>query len=183
MELGEIIASNLKRLRTQRNMSLGDLARESGISKAVLSEIEKGGGNPTINTIWKVANGLKVPYTQLIDHVDGQATVVRRGETDMQTGDSPAYRVFCYFKTTPARNFELFSAQLDPRSSQASVGHSEKAQEYIYVIRGELTLETAGREYTLGEGDSMAFDASQAHTYHNRLDVPLSFLSVNYYPG
>lgn len=183
MELGQVIAFNLNRLRTQRNMSLGDLARESGISKAMLSDMERGNGNPTINTIWKIANGLKVPYTQLIDHVDSQATVVRREETDAQTGEDPSYRVYCYYKTTPARNFELFYVELDPQSSYPSVGHSERAQEYLYVIRGTLTLETGGRTYTLGEGDSMAFDSSAAHTYANGREEGLSFLVVNYYPS
>ena len=64
MELGKIIAFNLKRLRMERNLSQGQLAKEAGISKAMLSDIEKGGSNPTINTIWKIANGLNVPYTK-----------------------------------------------------------------------------------------------------------------------
>ena len=74
MELGKIIAFNLKRLRMERNLSQGQLAKEAGISKAMLSDIEKGGSNPTINTIWKIANGLNVPYTKLMDGIDDEAT-------------------------------------------------------------------------------------------------------------
>ena len=81
MELGKIIAFNLKRLRMERNLSQGQLAKEAGISKAMLSDIEKGGSNPTINTIWKIANGLNVPYTKLMDGIDDEATVVQRKDT------------------------------------------------------------------------------------------------------
>ena len=59
MDLGKIIGENLRRLRTERNLSLGQLAKTSEISKGILSEIEKGNSNPTINTILKIADGLE----------------------------------------------------------------------------------------------------------------------------
>ena len=94
MELGKIIAFNLKRLRMERNLSQGQLAKEAGISKAMLSDIEKGGSNPTINTLWKIANGLNVPYTKLMDGIDDEATVVQRKDTIEQSGESSAILLF-----------------------------------------------------------------------------------------
>lgn len=108
MDLGKIIAVNLRRLRTERNLTLGQLSKISGISKAMLSDIEKGSSNPTINTIWKIANGLNVPYTKLMEGIENKATVVRRDEPAVQTGETEHYRVYCYFPSTPVRNFELF---------------------------------------------------------------------------
>ena len=67
MQLNEIIAMNLKRLRAERGLSLGKLSELSGVSKVMLSQIEKGESSPTINTLWKIANGLQVSYTKLID--------------------------------------------------------------------------------------------------------------------
>lgn len=183
MELSKIIALNLRVLRTERNLTLGQLAKESGISKAMLSDIEKGNSNPTINTIWKIANGLKVPYTKLIDNVDSEATVIRKSEPVMQTGETESYRVYCYYKTTPVRNFELFYVELDAASSNHSIGHSEKAQEYIYIIGGELTLHTEKGDYTLQQGDSLVFDSSLKHTYRNKKDTLLTFMVINYYPN
>lgn len=183
MELGAIIAYNLKALRTERNMTLGQLSKISGISKAMLSDIEKGGSNPTINTIWKIANGLNVPYTKLMDGIDNEATVVRKSESVMQTGESEHYRVYCYFPSTPVRNFELFYVELDPQSSNASIGHSEKAQEYIYVMQGELSLHTETGDYVLHEGDSLVFDSSIGHTYANQQDTLLTFIVINFYPN
>lgn len=183
MELGKIIALNLKKLRTDRNLTLGQLSKISGISKTMLSEIEKGGGNPTINTIWKIANGLNVPYTKLMEEIEKEATVVRRSEPCVQTDETEHYRVYCYFTSTPVRNFELFYVELDAESSNASIGHSQKSQEYIYIIQGELVLETETGEYTLGEGDSVVFDSSIGHTYINRQKRLLSFMVVNFYPN
>ena len=58
MEIGKIIAHNLKRLREERNLSQGQLAEMAGVSKVIISQIEKGDSNPTINTIWKLTGAL-----------------------------------------------------------------------------------------------------------------------------
>lgn len=183
MELSKIIASNLKALRNERNLTLGQLAKESGISKTMLSDIEKGNSNPTINTIWKIAKGLKVPYTKLIDNIDKETTIIRKSEPVMQTGETQSYRVYCYYKTTPIRNFELFYVELDADSSNSSIGHSEKAQEYIYIIKGKLTLNTEKGNYILQEGDSFVFDSLINHTYINNQNTLLTFIVINYYPN
>jgi XRE family transcriptional regulator, regulator of sulfur utilization len=181
MKLNEVIAFNLRLLRTERNLSLGQLAEQSGVSKVMLSQMEKGESNPTINTIWKIANGLKVPYSRLIDEVKNETVVIRGADCVKQADENDAYRVYCYFPTTPARNFEIFRVELDPHCVNDSIGHAEKSQEYVYVCSGELILKTAGREYTLGAGDSICFDPTPHHVYENRRDEPLTFLVINYY--
>jgi transcriptional regulator with XRE-family HTH domain len=183
MELGKIIATNLNKLRTERNLTLGQLSKISGISKAMLSEMEKGGSNPTINTIWKIANGLNVPYTKLMEEIEQEATIVRKSEPVMQTDESAHYRVYCYFRNTPVRNFELFYVELDPQSLNASIGHSQKAQEYIFIIQGELALHTETGDYTLNTGDSLVFDSSIGHTYMNHQKTMLTFMVINFYPN
>ena len=183
MELSKIIGYNLKQLRLERNLSLGQLAEVSEISKAMLSDIEKGNGNPTINTIWKIANGLKVPYTKLMEGIDNKATIIRKNEAPIQNGETDSYRVHCYYPTTPTRNFELFYVELDANSSNRSIGHSEKAQEYIYVIDGKLLLETENNEYILSNGDSINFDSSIAHTYINQEGQKVRFMVINFYPS
>lgn len=183
MELSQIIAYNLKALRTERNLTLGQLAKIAGISKAMLSDIEKGGSNPTINTIWKIANGLNVPYTKLMDDVERETTIVRKGEPVAQSGESEHYRVYCYFGSTPVRNFELFYVELDAKSSNASIGHSEKAQEYIYIMQGVLSLRTETGNHTLYAGDALMFDSSIGHTYVNETEAMLTFMVINYYPN
>lgn len=152
MDLGKIIAFNLNKLRTERSLTLGQLAKLSGISKAILSDIEKGGSNPTINTIWKIANGLNVPYTRLMEVKE------------------------------PDRNFELFYCELDAESANASIAHSPRAQEYIYVIEGSLTLKTDTAVYELYAGDSLVFSSSVNHTYINDGKIKVKFMVINYYP-
>lgn len=182
-DLGRIIAMNLKQLRTERSLTLGQLAKESGVSKAILSDMEKGESNPTINTIIKVSKGLNVPYSRLMEGVEPESTLVRQPETVMQANENHHYRIFCYFTTSPKRNFELFRVELDPNSSNVSIAHPPKSQEYLYVLEGELTLETETASYTLHPGDSLGFASSVPHTYHNRQTEQAVFLCINYHPN
>lgn len=182
-DLGRIIAMNLKQLRTERSLTLGQLAKESGVSKAILSDMEKGESNPTINTIIKVSKGLNVPYSRLMEGVEPESTLVRQQETVMQANENHHYRIFCYFTTSPKRNFELFRVELDPNSSNVSIAHPPKSQEYLYVLEGELTLETEAASYTLYPGDSLGFASSVPHTYHNRQPEQAVFLCINYHPN
>ena len=182
MELTKAIATNLKRLRTERNLTLGQLSKRSEISKAMLSEIEKGESNPTINTIWKIANGLNVPYTRLMEVREQEPTIVRKSDLIVQVGETRHYRAYCYFTNTPARNFELFYAELDAHSSHTTAGHPAKSQEYIYISQGVLRLCTGMGDYILYEGDAFAFESSVEHVYINEQNTLLQFMVVNYYP-
>ena len=65
MEISAIIAINLKRIREERKLSMGQLAEMAGVSKVVLSQLEKGTANPTINTIWKITGALGLPYPHI----------------------------------------------------------------------------------------------------------------------
>src|SRR5579863_3715030 len=78
-DLGRRVAENLRQRRKARGMSLDDLARASGVSRAALSQIETCKSNPTVGLLWKIAVGLGVPFAELIGEPVGSAAVLRRG--------------------------------------------------------------------------------------------------------
>jgi transcriptional regulator with XRE-family HTH domain len=183
MEINQIIAENQKRLRTERNLSLGQLSAICDVSKVMLSQIEKGETNPTINTLWKIANGLKVPYTALLEQQAHDTSIVKKSEIAAQTGEDNHYRIYCYYPNTPHRNFELFQIELDAGHSYTSIGHSEKSQEYIMVLEGELSLTVNDKSYMLSPDDTINFIASAKHTYVSVGTEPLKAVIINFYPA
>ena len=183
MEVNKIIAENLRRLRTQRNLSLGALSSQCGVSKVMLSQIEKGDTSPTINTIWKIANGLKVPYTALLEQQAVTAEVLKKSDLAVQHGDDAHYRIYCYYTNAPDRNFELFQLEMDSGHSYESLGHCEKAQEFIMVLAGRLALTVNGCTHTLHPDDAISFVASGVHTYTACGNAPLKAVIINYYPA
>ncbi|NCB51864.1 MAG: XRE family transcriptional regulator [Clostridia bacterium] len=182
MEVNVVIAENLKRLRTTRHLSLGQLAELSGVSKVILSQIEKGDSNPTINTLWKIASGLHVPYTSLLEKLPTTTRIMSKAAIPAQENEDGHYRIYCYYSITPHRNFEWFQLELDAGYSYLAVGHPDQAQEYLVVLEGRLTIETGGERYSLEPEDSLYFAASSQHIYSNDGDVPVKALIMNYYP-
>ena len=63
--MNTIVAKNIKRLREEKKLSMDELAKLSGVSKSMLAQIERGDGNPTLSTLWKISNGMKVPFDAL----------------------------------------------------------------------------------------------------------------------
>lgn len=181
MNLNEIIATNLKRLRAERGLSLGKLSELSGVSKVMLSQIEKGESSPTINTLWKIASGLQVSYTKLIDEQIEVPSVIRKDESARV--DHEGYRVYHYSTANPARDFEFFNGELDPHAEFTSEGHGVNTHEYVLVTKGEMILLYGGEEYILLEGDFVHFDCTQPHTYKNRGDSMTEFTNIVYYIG
>lgn len=181
MHLNDIIAANLKRLRGERGLSLGKLAELSGVSKVMLSQIEKGESNPTINTLWKIAAGLQVSYTKLIDEQIEVPLVIRKHESALV--DHDGYRVYHYSTANPARDFEFFNSELDGGARFTSEGHGVNTHEYVLVTRGEMVLLYGGEEYVLQEGDFIHFDCTQPHTYLNRGEEMTEFTNIVYYIG
>ena len=60
--MNQIVANNIKSLREKNKLSMEELSKVSGVSKSMLAQIERGDGNPTISTLWKIANGMKIPF-------------------------------------------------------------------------------------------------------------------------
>ncbi|MEJ2655153.1 MAG: helix-turn-helix transcriptional regulator, partial [Acidihalobacter sp.] len=72
MSISAQIGQNVARIRATRNISLSALAERSSLSKATLSELERGAANPTISTVWALANALDVPFGELVSDAQAQ---------------------------------------------------------------------------------------------------------------
>lgn len=182
MDISRILGENLRRLRTERNLSLGQLAERSGVSKVMLSQIERGDSNPTVNTLWKVANGLGVPYSSLMESHAPAVSVVHAADVPVQTDEDGAYRLGCYFANEPGRGFELYVDELDAGRAHLTQGHGTGTEEFVLVQSGRLVMEVSGDAHELGPGDAIHFDASRPHCYRNEGTTLVRMFVVNTYP-
>lgn len=180
--INAIIAVNLQNLRLQQNKSIGQLADLTGLSKAILSNIEKGKSNPTINTIWKIAEALHVPYSALLEPRRAAAEHITYQELVPQVDEAGNYRISCYYPSTPGRDFECFLLSFAPHAAHTTEGHAEHSEEYLFIHQGTLRLEVGGQSFVLATGDSLHFDATLRHTYRNDQELPCEALCINHYP-
>jgi len=165
--INSILAQNLKQLREQRKLSLDKVAEMSGISKTMLGQIERGESNPSIGTVWKIANGLKISFTALIHEPKSDTTVVTGNDIQVLMEDEGRVRIYPHFPFEEGRRFEIYMMEMDPQSALNAEPHIEGTEEFITVFEGEVTIRVGMEEYTLNQGESIRFRADKPHAYVN----------------
>ncbi|MGN7412702.1 helix-turn-helix domain-containing protein [Paenibacillus sp. SAF-068] len=165
--INSILAQNLKQLREQRKLSLDKVAEMSGISKTMLGQIERGESNPSIGTVWKIANGLKISFTRLIHEPKSDTTVVTGSDIQVLMEDEGRVRIYPHFPYEEGRRFEIYMMEMDPQSALNAEPHIEGAEEFITVFEGEVTIRVGNEEHTLNQGESIRFGADKPHAYVN----------------
>ncbi len=181
MDISAVIGDNLRRIRLERNLSLGKLSEICSVSKVMLSQIEKGASNPSVNTVWKIADALGVPYTALLEkNVDG-GVVVSGSDVQVQQLDEGKGELRCYYHHTSGRIFELFRMTVFAGCVYTSQGHGERTDEYTLVIKGDLTITLDDGDHVLHAGDALSFHSDKKHSYANTGDAPLELVIINYY--
>src|ERR1700753_1624269 len=89
-EVGDVLAANPHRLRNARRLSLATLATRADLAKATLANLEQGRGNPTIETLWSLAIGLGVPFSDLLeDRRESTTVIVRAHQSPRVRGSTP----------------------------------------------------------------------------------------------
>ncbi|MGC8494926.1 MAG: helix-turn-helix domain-containing protein [Syntrophobacteraceae bacterium] len=165
MQSIDAIAENLKAERESRGLSLEQLAELTGVSKSMLRQIETGKSSPTVATMWKIANGLRVSFTALMSRrVIAVEVKSFRGENPI-TDQGEHYRVYPLVSFNPQQSFEIYYLEIDPGTSFEGEPHQGNVHEYLFVTRGSLVVSVADKEYAIGEGEFLQFPANCRHGY------------------
>jgi transcriptional regulator with XRE-family HTH domain len=166
-ELAQRVAENLRRKRKARNMSLDDLARASGVSRAALSQVETVKTNPTVGLLWKIAVGLGVPFADLIGEVKSGTSVLRRGDAQVLRSLDGKLESRPLTPAGANARVEIYELRLSARATHASEPHAPGTHEFVVVLSGSLRLHLDGDVFDLMAGDSVSFTADKPHSYEN----------------
>lgn len=180
MNINEAIAKNLTALRKQQNVSIGKLARITGLSKAAISQIEQGSANPTINTIYKIATALHVPYAALLETHESTAKAIFKDDVPLAASPDGSLKSYSYYSSNPERNIKIMVLELAPHCAHR-IESARDAERYIIVKSGSMAVEIGEFSYFLMEGDAISFSASEDCILKNEEDAPASCFCVNHY--
>ena len=162
-----LVARNLKKIRDEKKLSLDRLSELTGVSKSMLRQIEKGESSPTIATIWKISNGLKISFTSLFSAPQTDTTLIPKSSIGPLVEDKGKYRLYPFFPIEEGRRFEIYSIEIEKGGKLDADAHQTGTEEFLTVYTGELTLRVNEEEYRLDEGDAIRFRADRPHTYLN----------------
>jgi transcriptional regulator with XRE-family HTH domain len=171
-DLTPVVGANLRRLRMKRGLSLERLARASGVSRAMLGQIELGQSTPTINVLWKIARALAVPFSALItSRLAGRTTVMPRARAKILTSHEGTFSSRALFPFDEPRTVELYELRLAPHGVETADAHPPGTIENLVVSAGALELQAGAERHTLGTGDAILFEADVPHAYRNPGDT------------
>ena len=161
----DAVSKNLKTLRKDRKLSLDKLSELTGVSKSMLRQIEMGKSSPTIATIWKIANGLKVSFTSLLRKPAIEAEVKPFKDDKPLTAQSDHYRLFPLIPFEPEQSFETYFIEIDPDTVFSGEPHEGNTYEYVFVINGCLEISVDDKTFEINENEFLQFHANCPHEY------------------
>jgi len=168
-DLTPVAGNNLRRLRNQRGHSLEKLSKLSGVSRAMLGQIELGQSAPTINVLWKIASALGVPFSGLISaRQEGSVHVLRAGQAKLLTSHDGAFSSRALFPFDSPRRVEFYQLTLKPGAVEKADAHNPGTVENLVVAQGTVEIEADGRREVLEAGDAIVFEADVPHVYRSK---------------
>jgi transcriptional regulator with XRE-family HTH domain len=149
----DVLAANLRRLRIARRLSLSELARATGMSKATLSSVESGRSNPTVETLAALAGALRVTLGELLEEPPlGEVRIVRRGRAGVLDRIDEA-------------DLELAERAWDPREREEPEPGATGTRAGVYILEGRLIAGPVERVTELTAGDYASFPLDVPHVY------------------
>ncbi|WMI82010.1 helix-turn-helix domain-containing protein [Anaerotignum sp. MB30-C6] len=172
------IGKEMRRIRTEMRISLDTAARLTGVSKAMLGQIERGESIPTISTLWKISTGYKVTFSNFISQPVAENNVLSVSDIypiKEEQGEMLLYNIFPF---DPISGLEFLQIRMNPHCRHESFPHTNVLNEYIVVIKGQLEMMVSEKVYLLKEGDAMSFHGDCKHVYANPTDEETLFHNV-----
>ncbi len=166
MDVNNIIAVNVKKMREKRKLTLDAAAEITGVSRSMLAQIEKGDVNPTISVLWKIAVGYKVSFTSLLEPQQ-QSSVDFLPAAEPLNEDGGRYLNYPVFAFDEAKGFECYRIVIKPQGCLQAQPHLQGAEEYITVFEGSAAITVGEKTYNLNKGESIRFMANVPHAYAN----------------
>lgn len=183
-QLNQHLADTLKQLRHLRQWSLTQAAEQTGVSKAMLGQIERGESSPTVATLWKIATGFNVAFSAFIGNADGQLppAVQRYVDLPVFSQDNADMRVVPLFPFDKQLGFDMFVIDMAPGALSESSAHEQGVIEHVIVIEGQLELMVDGVWHQLAAGEALRFQADRPHSYRNASQHNVRLHDLIHYP-
>lgn len=161
------LGQHLQSLRLARGWSLSQLANDAGIAKSNLCRLEQGNGNPTLDTIWRLAVQLNVPFGTLVAPI-----TVPLGEDGVQV------RLIDQGKDAP--QVDAYWMRCAPHTLRRAEAHTPGTRESLTLISGKLEAGPEAATTLLSPGDTVTFPADQPHLYRTQVAEATLIMTITY---
>ena len=163
----ELLGQRIRLVRTERGMTLADVARETGLSTGFLSQVENGVTNVSLGALYRIAGALRMTAPELlVQGAEPIISVVRRNEGPWRSADdADPPQLARMLTSTPRRRMEVRECIVPP-GFRSDPAWSHAGEEILHVLEGSVSVELEGhRLETLEVGDTIVFEATVPHRW------------------
>lgn len=161
-----VVAGNVRQLRLKHGWSLGEAAAKASIGKATWAQLETGQANPSLETMWAIAQVFNVPVGALVGSDTRRSWVVRAGEGPRIASATNAYQIQQLLSLRGVSGVDVTLLETEPEDEpRQSKPHHQGSVEHLLVLQGRIRVGPAGKEEELAIGDLISFPGDLEHTY------------------
>jgi transcriptional regulator with XRE-family HTH domain len=172
------ISNTLKKTRFEKGLTLEETSNLTGVSKAMLGQIERAESTPTISILWKIATGLKISFSELLSTNQESNNSVNIDELEPVYEAEDKMILYNVFPFDPITGFEYFYIKLLPGAKHVSTPHKSSTIEYVVVTEGVLDLIVDNKMHTLKSPSAFSFNADRPHSYNNPYEDVVVFQNI-----
>ncbi len=178
------VGPSLRRARAERGLSLERLAQLSGVSRAMLGQIELDQSMPTIGVLWKIARALNLPFSALLGAPERrELTVLPAARARWLRSVDGSFASRALFIPERPQSVEFYELRLAPLAAEEAEAHAPGTTEQLVVAAGSVEMTVGGQQQVLGPGDAIVFRADVPHVYRNVTQAEAVMYLVMTYVG
>lgn len=169
------IGNTIQKIRKEKSMTLGVLSEKSGVSKAMLSQIESDKVNPTVATVWKIANGLDVDInelTKVISITRRNFTLTKKSEITVLDCDQEGVHIKTLTPVNMIDDLEMYLINFSLKSALRSKAHFPGTEEFLTLLEGEVTVRAGDNVSVMHRDDFLAYHSDIDHVIENTGAIP-----------
>ena len=175
-----LLPTRLKEARRSQGLSLDAVAKLSGVSRSMVSQIERGESSPTVATLWNLTKALQVDFAGLLDEAPQENTidVIRNAEAPRIDNRGSGCSIRILSPPEDAGRHEVYELRLDAGGELSSQPHAKGAREQLTVIEGQLEITSGEAVRLLEVGDTARYAADLSHKIRAQDGAARAFLIV-----
>lgn len=165
----KVVGINIKKYRSEKNLTLRAFAKQIGLSASFLSQVESGKTAPSLVTLKAIADHLNVTVGELIgEKAEITHNPVMRAR-DRKSAKKIGEKIKIYMLTSPdpSKQMEPMLFCLDKDAQSGGTFYKHFGQEFVLVLKGSLEIILNNTKYILNKGDSMYFNSHVPHAFRN----------------
>ncbi|USG67546.1 XRE family transcriptional regulator [Brevibacillus ruminantium] len=163
----ESIGHKIRMIRKERGFTLEIMANKTGLSKGLLSQVERGISQPSLDSLWKITKALEASIIHFFEDIDQKQVHVTRKTKRRQVVFPESSGTYSLLSAGGSAKLGMLEVRLQPGQQVLDKFVQGEGEECFVVAAGSVTARFHDEEHILESGDSLTFDSTKTHSIEN----------------